>query len=342
MAQTKKEILRDTILTQMHPYLNSETMDILNQVLIKALYPVDVIELETMPATQENTNEYILKLYEVKKLPKLSKQTSRYYLFTIRHFIEFTGKSLLNVTDMDVELYLHSYAKKGNSEATVNNERRNLSSFFTWMRKCHLITENPVENVEKWSEVEKPIDYLKDWEMEALRDACKLKSSGNLVEIGGYRECLRDRALLEFLRSTAVRVGECVATNKEDVNWQTGDVLVYGEKTKTYRTVCLDDMAKYHLKKYIDSRTDQYDALFVSIRRGHGTIAKRSVLTRRVYPHLLRKTTATNMTKRGCPRELVAFYLGHKNGNTKTLNRHYAATDPAQITQAFWKYGAVA
>lgn len=354
MAQTKKEILRDTILTQMHPYLNSETMDMLNQVLIKALYPVDVIDLETLPATYETTNEYILKLYEVKKLPKLSRQTSRYYLFTIKHFIEFTGKSLLNISDMDVELYLHAYAKKGNSEATVNNERRNLSSFFTWMRKCHLITENPVENVEKWSEVEKPIDYLKDWEMEALRDACKLKSNGNLVEIGGYMECLRDRALLEFLRSTAVRVGECVSTNIGNVNWETGDVLVYGEKTKTYRTVCLDDVAKYHLKKYIDSRTDKYEALFVSVRRGHGrihkagienalrTITKRSILTRRVYPHLLRKTTATNMAKRGCPRELIAFYLGHKNGNTKTLNRHYAATDPAQITQAFWKYGAVA
>lgn len=129
MAQTKKEILRDTILTQMHPYLNSETMDILNQVLIKALYPVDVVELETLPATYETTNEYVLKLYEVKKLPKLSRQTSRYYLLTINRFIEFTGKSLLNVTDMDVELYLHAYSKKGNAEATVNNERRNLSSF---------------------------------------------------------------------------------------------------------------------------------------------------------------------------------------------------------------------
>ena len=249
-------------------------MDILNQVLIKALYPVDVIELETLPANYETTNEYILKLYEIKKMPKLSKQTSKYYLFTIKHFIEFTGKSLLNVTDMDIELYLHNYSKKGNTEATVNNERRNLSSFFTWMRKCHLITENPVENVEKWSEIEKPIDYLKDWEMEALRDACKVKSNDNLVMIGEYRECLRDRALLEFLRSTAVRVGECVATNIDNVNWQTGEVLVYGEKTKTYRTVCLDDMAKYHLKKYIDSRNDQYEALFVSIRKGHGRIQK--------------------------------------------------------------------
>lgn len=354
MAQTQKEILRDTILTQMRPYLNAATMDMLNQVIVSALFHVDVVEMETLPATRETTNEYILELYMMKKIPKLSKQTAQYYLLTIRHFIEFTNKSLLNITDMDVEYYLHHYARKGNAETTVNNERRNLSAFFTWMRKSHLITENPVDNVEKWSEIEKPIDYLRDWEMEALRDACKVKIQNKITKIEEYRECLRDRALIEFLRSTAVRVGECVTVNMPDVNWQTGEVLIYGHKTRKYRTACLDDMAKYHLKKYIDSRTDNNEALFVALKAPYGrihkegiesalrTIAKRSILDRRVYPHLLRKTTATNMAKKGCPREMVAFYLGHKDGNTKTLNKHYAATNPAQVIQAFWKYGAAA
>ncbi len=350
MAQTMKEILRDTILTQMQPHISGEEMDILNQAIAKALFHVDVVEMETLPATQETTNDYILKLFEVKKMPKLSAQTAAYYLLTIKRFIAFTGKSLLNITDMDVDVYLNAYARKGVCETTVNNERRNLSSFFTWMRQSHLITENPVETVEKWSEIEKPIDYLQDWEMEALRDACKVKGADQQE----YRECLRDRALLEFLRSTAVRVGECVTLNRADVDWQKGEVLVFGHKTKAYRRACLDDVAKYHLKKYIDSRNDSNEALFVALRGEHERlhkagieyilreIAKRSILTRRVYPHLLRKTTATNMVSKGCPRELAAFYLGHKNGNTKTLNKHYAATDPAQIIQAFRKYGSAA
>lgn len=325
-------------------------MDMLNQAIAKALFNVDVVEMETLPATQDTTNEYILKLYGVKKIPKLSVQTANYYLLTIKRFIAFAGKSLLNITDMDVDVYLNAYAGKGVCEATVNNERRNLSAFFTWMRQSHLITENPVENVEKLSEIEKPIDYLQDWEMEALRDACKVR--GNNQE--EYRECLRDRALLEFLRSTAVRVGECVTLNQTDVDWQKGEVLVFGHKTKAYRRACLDDVAKYHLKKYIDSRADSNEALFVALKGKHGRlhkagveyilreIAKRSILTRRVYPHLLRKTTATNMVSKGCPRELAAFYLGHKNGNTKTLNKHYAATEPAQIIRAFRQYGAAA
>lgn len=352
--QTQKEILRDTILTQMRPFLDSVTLEMLNNVIVEALFNVDVVDMETLPATRETTNEYILELYMMKKVPKLSKQTAKYYLLTINHFIEFTGKSLLNVTDMDVEYYLHNYAKKGNTETTVNNERRNLSAFFSWMRKSHLISENPVDNVEKWTEVEKPIDYLRDWEFEALRDACKRQQGEKIKDINAYREALRDRALLEFLRSTAIRVGECVSVNKSDIDWNNGEVLVYGHKTKRYRKACIDDVAKYHLKKYIDSRTDDNEALFVSLKFPHRrmqktsieyairSIADRSILDRRVYPHLLRKTTATNMAKRGCPRELIAFYLGHKDGNTKTLNKHYAATDPAQITAAFWRYGAAA
>ena len=352
--QTQKEILRDTILTQMRPFLDSVTLEMLNNVIVKALFNVDVVDMETLPATRETTNEYILELYMMKKVPKLSKQTAKYYLLTINHFIEFTGKSLLNVTDMDVEYYLHNYAKKGNTETTVNNERRNLSAFFSWMRKSHLISENPVDNVEKLTEVEKPIDYLRDWEFEALRDACKRQQGEKIKDINAYREALRDRALLEFLRSTAIRVGECVSVNKSDIDWNNGEVLVYGHKTKRYRKACIDDVSKYHLKKYIDSRTDDNEALFVSLKSPHRrmqktsieyvirAIADRSILERRVYPHLLRKTTATNMAKKGCPRELIAFYLGHKDGNTKTLNKHYAATDPAQITAAFWRYGVAA
>lgn len=203
--QTQKEILRDTILTQMRPFLDSVTLEMLNNVIVKALFNVDVVDMETLPATRETTNEYILELYMMKKVPKLSKQTAKYYLLTINHFIEFTGKSLLNVTDMDVEYYLHNYANKGNTETTVNNERRNLSAFFSWMRKSHLISENPVDNVEKLTEVEKPIDYLRDWEFEALRDACKRQQGEKIKDINAYREALRDRALLEFLRSTAIR-----------------------------------------------------------------------------------------------------------------------------------------
>lgn len=352
--QTQKEIIRDTILTQMRPFLDASTTEILKQVIAGALFRVEVTQSETLPATRDHTNEYILELYNLKKVPKLSPETVKYYLTTIRNFTAFVNKSLLDVTDLDVEHYLHAYAGKGNKATTVNNERRNLSSFYNWMRKNHLVTENPIDSVEKYSEIEPVIEYMEDWEMEALREACRLKVKNKVTNIDEYRDHLRDRALVEFLRSTAVRVTECSSINLTDINWQRGEVMVYGRKNRTWRTVCLDDVAKYHLQKYVNSRCDTDAALFVSVKGSHArlkkcgieaalrTIAKRSVLQRNVYPHLFRKTTATNMAKRGCPRELIAFYLGHKHGNTKTLNRHYAATDPAQVIAAFRQYGAAA
>lgn len=356
--QTQKEIVRDSVLATMRPYLNAVTMDILNQAIVSAMAHVDVVETETLPATSENTNDYILNVYMTKKVPKLSSQTAKYYLETIRHFIQFTNKSLLDINDMDVELYLQWYHATGfrgagNIASTVNNERRNLSAFFTWMRKQKMINENPVDGVEPFAEIEKPIEFIADWEMEALRDACRTEVNG-VTNFKEYREHLRDRAVLEFFRSTAIRVSECVPINRQDIDWQKGEILIYGKKTRAYRTVCLDDVAKYHLKKYLDSRKDNNPALFVAAKGEHNRLAKsgleyvirtigdKSILDRRIYPHLFRKTTATNMVRRGCPRDLVAFYLGHKNGNTKTLNTHYAATDPAQVIQAFRKYGAVA
>ena len=208
--------------------------------------------------------------------------------------------------------------------------------------------------MEPYREMDKPIDHLTDGELEALRDACKVKVKNKVTNLDEYKESLRDRALLEFLRSTAVRVSECVSVNVQDINWQSGELMVYGQKNRTWRTVCLDDTAQYHLRKYIDSRNDKEPALFISSKSDHkrlakpgiesaiGRIAERSGLKRRVYPHLFRKTTATNMVKRGCPRELVAFYLGHKNGDARTLNKHYAATTPDQVLGAFRKYGAAA
>lgn len=244
------------------------------------------------------------------------------------------------------------YAAKGNKPTTCNNERKVISAFFTWMRRSHLVTENPAESIEKYAEIEKPIDHMEDWEMEALRDACKVKTANKVTEIEEYRECLRDRALIEFLRSTAVRIGECVSVNLQDINWADGSILVYGQKGRAYRTVYLDDSAKFHVSKYVESRTDNNQALFVSLKGSHERmqrcglraaikrIAKRSILDRNVYPHLFRKTTATNMAKKGCAGELISMYLGHKNGNV--TNKFYTYRSPQQVRNAFFQFGAAA
>ena len=162
MAQTQKEILRDQILLKMHPVLDSMTMDMLNNAVSEALYNVDVVEMQTLPATRKNTNEYIFELFQLRKAPKLSERTVAFYLDQIKHFCDFTNKSLLDITDMDVDVYLQQYRRKGNNPRTVNNALKSISAFFTWMRQAHIVLENPCESVEKYKEIEKPIDHMND------------------------------------------------------------------------------------------------------------------------------------------------------------------------------------
>lgn len=351
----KKDFIRNEILAEMRVHIDSVTTDILNKVIVKTLFNVDVIDKETGLCTRENTNEYIIERFNVRKAPKLSPNSAEAYLGSIGRLIRFTNKSLIDIIDMEVEYYIDWYAKngnkgKGNTAVTVNNELRNISAFYDWMRKSRIITVNPCDGVDKYPEIEKPIDHLEDWEFEALRDACKIKTKNKISHLDEYIECLRDRAIIEFLRSTAVRVGECVSVNWQDIDFQKGKILIYGEKGKAYREVCLDDMAKWHVKKYIDSRTDTNPALFVGVRGDSErlqtsgvraalkVVRLRSGLKRRIYPHLFRKTTASNMAKRGCPGELIALYLGHKNSNV--TNKHYAHRSPEMVRNAFFQYGA--
>lgn len=169
MAQTQKEIFRNTILIKMNPLLDAVVMEMLNQAIIEALYNVDVVEMQTLPATRENTNEYIVELFKIRKAPKLSEKSVVFYLDTVRNFCDFTQKSLIDVTDMDVEMYLRHYQRngnngRGNTPTTVNNALKVLRAFFTWMRKSNIIAVNPCESIEKYKQIEKPIEYLEDWE----------------------------------------------------------------------------------------------------------------------------------------------------------------------------------
>ena len=162
--------------------------------------------------------------------------------------------------------------------------------------------------------------------MEELREGCR---------------SVRDRAIVEVLRSTGARVGELVEINREDINWQTGDILILGEKSGRYRTIYLDEVARYHLRKYLDQRADDDEALFVADRKPFGRlhtsgirnilkqISKRMDMDCRVYPHKLRKTLGMNLRNAGVDIGDVSDVLGH--ANTTVTKRHYAQATPETL-----------
>lgn len=234
----KKEELKNNIMLKMRYHLDSQELDLLGVVLTDELTKVEVDAPETELATVDNTNEYIMDLFMLKKAPKLSDKTVRQYTDAVRRLIDHCQKPLTRITSMDVEGWLNSI-KSCNSNTSLNNQRRHLSAFFTWMRKSKIVTENPVESVEIYPEIQKPVDHMEAQEYEELKTGCIRK---------------RDRAMMELLRSTAIRVGEAERLNVNDIDWRAGSVSVYGQKTRTYRTVYLDDIALKYLGEYIQER----------------------------------------------------------------------------------------
>ena len=336
---TKKEIFKNDIMMAMKYHLNADQMAILENVLSEALYRVDIVEMECLPATIDMTNEYIMSLYELKKGSRLSPETMRAYMVTFKEFIRFVDKPLTQVTQEDVEYYIRIKYKAGNSNTSLNNKRRKLNSLFEWIRKQGLIVRNPVENTEKFTETLKPIDHMEAEEMEQLKAGCRTK---------------RDRALIEWLRCTAMRKGEIPSIKINQIDWQKGRVMIYGSKGKAYRIVCLDSVAMKYLKEYIaerglDLRSSQplfahcrgdvtkalsKSGVYSEVKR----IAAASGLDRRVYPHLFRKTTATNILRRGGTDSDAGEYLGHKPQGVTA--RHYAFRSEDHTVKIFESYVA--
>lgn len=318
-----KERVINEILMQMEPHISIENLRILENVIIKALYYVEIMKKETELSTEMDDNEYLLQLYEMTvKKDGLSEKTIRNYMAAMRNMLCLTNKNIRRITSIDIKFYLDRYAGKGNKARTVNNERRYLSAVFSWYRKHSILSVNPVEAVPARKEHEKPIDYMNGEEIEKLRVACKDK---------------RERALMEFLLSTGVRVGEVPLIEREEIDWEKGEILIYAHKTDEYRTVFLTDVARMHLEQYIQERRDNSPALFGSIKGEHDAvhedglrtivknIAGRAGLKRRVYPHLFRKTMASILRMKGCRIEDIQAMLGHKSAATTI--KYYSAAD---------------
>ncbi len=177
-----REKIKNDIMVKMQYYIDSTTMDILSSVLVETLASVEVVEVQTLPATVDDTNSYILDLFMLKKAPKLSKKTVNYYMDSIKNLLMKVNKVLTKITSMDVELYLNSL-RSTNNEVSLNNQRRNISAFFTWMRKSHIIVENPCDAIEPYKEIQKPIDHMEPEEFEQLKTGCKHKRDRALIEV---------------------------------------------------------------------------------------------------------------------------------------------------------------
>ncbi|WP_418751073.1 site-specific tyrosine recombinase/integron integrase [Frisingicoccus sp.] len=327
-----KNELINSILDAMCPCLNSDQMHQLKTVLHMAMYDYSVSQKETeIIVRQPDGYAYLDKFLLSKSSAGLSPRTLDNYRLTITMFLDAINKPLAELTDDDFIYYLERYRQiRQVSFSRIKNMQSALSSFFSWLHKKRYIPSNPVaqlDSIKLPKTIKKPFS---DEDREMLKIQC---------------EQLRDLALMEFLYSTGVRVSELTSLNRSDINFNSNDVTVFGKGSKERETY-ITPSAGIYLKMYLNSRTDDNPALFVSLHRPYHRLSKNGVermlreLGRRtgiknVHPHRFRRTMATNALNRGMPIEQVSRLLGHTKLDTTQI---YCSVSQENVRMSHKKY----
>lgn len=312
-------------------YPSSFDLARVRQAVESILYDYEVNTKITALAVMDNMEDRILMYLATKKIDGLSKKTIEAYGRHLGRFARTMRKNAEDITTMDIRIFLANYSKTGIKNSTLASETDILRVFFKWLEDEEYINKSPMRKI-KTPKIEKRVrEALTKEEFEVLRTGAKT---------------LRQKALLEVLYSTGSRLEEIEKMNKVDIDWQRLQLRVIGKGNKE-RTVYINATAQVHLRKYIMSRLDECDSLFVTerkpirrmgrraIQREIDTIMKQSGLAKNVYPHLIRHTMATHMHNAGMSLTVLQEILGHDSPDTTLI---YASIDNRTIEHEYRKY----
>ena len=324
-----KNLVITEIMQEMVGYLNNEQLDKLEKTLNYTLWNKDIVEKDESKIEYEI--DYLAEFLSAKKVEGCSERTLSYYKSTINKMLEILNKPVRRIETSDLRSYIASYADTNNvSKTTLDNIRRIISSFFSWLEEENHIIKSPARRIHKIRTGTTVKAVYTDEELELLRDSCNN---------------LRDLAIIDFLSSTGVRIGELTKINISDIDFDKRECLVLGKGNKE-RIVYFDARSKIHILDYLESRVDDNEALFVSLNRPHNRLKISGVEIRlrklgeklnieRVHPHKFRRTLATKAIDKGMPIEQVQTLLGHTKIDT-TL--HYAMVNQNNVKQSHRKY----
>lgn len=290
---------------------------------------LDSYDMKALDIGGNESDLDLLQVYlDAKSIAGLSQKTLAHYRLTINLALKDIGVPIRKLTIYHIRPYFKKLKDSGLKESTINNKRDILCAFFGWLYREKLIESDPTANLaptKRPKVIRKPYSTV---EMERLKEACDND---------------RDRAIVYFLRSTGCRINEVCTLNRDDINFASMSLVVYGKGAKE-RTVFIDEVTGMVLKRYLDSRTDSSEALFV----GKGTnrltdggfryalrrLSKKSGVEN-VHPHRFRRTLATSLIDHGMPIQEVAVILGHDKIDT-TMKYVYICND--NVKNAYRKY----
>ena len=328
-----KEQLTTEITRQMLPYLDNAQMEQLLEVLSHCFWGVQITsDPDAVQHKEKETNSELLEMFiSAKRVEGCSEKTLKYYKVTLVRLFDVMDMHVTHMKTDDLRNYLSDYQQTSQcTKANIDNIRRILSSFFAWLEDENYIIKSPVRRIHKIKSSKVVKETYSDESMEIIRDQCG---------------CLRDLALIDLLASTGMRVGELVRLNRDDIDFENRECVVFGKGSKE-RPVYFDARTKIHLKNYLDSRIDDEDALFVSLLFPHKRLEISGVEIRlrelgrklgitKVHPHKFRRTLATRAIDKGMPIEQVQRLLGHAKIDT---TMQYAMVNQNNVKISHRKY----
>lgn len=324
----KDDLIKD-IIQEMLPFLNNAQGEKLRDVL---QYTFAKYEINGNVIEDKEVEQNFVELFlSAKRIEGCSEKSLKYYKATIDKMLDELNKDVKRISTEDVRTYLTRYQeKKRSSKVTIDNIRRILSSFFSWLEDEDYILKSPVRRIHKIKTRTNIKETYSDEVLEMMRDNCKEA---------------RDLAIIDMLASTGMRVGEMVLLNRNDIDFNERECIVFGKGSKE-RVVYFDARTKIHLQNYLESRKDNNPALFVSLKSPYkrlkiGGIESRlrefgkSLGLQKVHPHKFRRTLATMAIDKGMPIEQLQQLLGHRKIDT-TLQ--YAMVKQSNVKIAHRKY----
>lgn len=332
----KESIMKETLIKnieqQMCASLNNAQNQKLHEVLTYCLYDVTITTNNECTSNVENNNSTLLENFlAAKHVEGCSERSIKYYKSTLQKAITILQKPFNQIETEDLRQYLSNYQKINNaSRMTIDNVRRILSTFFTWLEDENYILKSPVRRIHKIKTAKLVKETYSDETLVLLRDNCKTA---------------RDLAIIDMLASTGMRVSELVTLNRQDVDFVNRECVVFGKGSKE-RPVYFDARTKIHLQNYLNERKDNNPALFVSLLEPHDRLQisgveislrklGRSLNIQKVHPHKFRRTLATQAIDKGMPIEQVQKLLGHQKIDT---TMEYAMVDQQNVKVSHKKY----
>lgn len=313
------------ILVDMDEYLTTNQSQKLQRVLISRLTN------QTKTISSISNDNYLSMFLSAKKIEGCSERTLDYYKVTVEKLLDRVNEPIRKITTNDIRGYLADYQGVNNcGKTTIDNIRRNISSFFTWLEEEDYIIKSPMRRIHKIKTVKTVKEVISDEDIERMRDRC---------------DSLRDLAIIDLLYSTGIRIGELVRLNIDDINFEERECVVFGKGDKE-RRVYFDAKTKIHLQGYINNRSDSNPALFVTLDAPYDRIKISGVEIRlrrlgrelgisRIHPHKFRRTMATRAIDKGMPIEQVQKLLGHSQIDT---TMRYAIVNQVNVKVAHRRY----